>query len=41
LQAILSEYGIIVENVALMDYRFNADYQMIINKRSPTPRPRP
>ncbi|MDB6067312.1 MAG: domain / band 7 family rane protein [Pedosphaera sp.] len=33
LQAILSEYGIIVENVALMDYRFNADYQMIITNK--------
>ena len=33
LQAILSEYGIIVENVALMDYRFNADYQAIITNK--------
>lgn len=33
LQEILSEYGIIVENVALMDYRFNADYQMIITNK--------
>ncbi len=33
LQAILGEYGIIVENVALMDYRFNADYQMIITNK--------
>jgi regulator of protease activity HflC (stomatin/prohibitin superfamily) len=33
LQSILSEYGIIVENVALMDYRFNADYQMIITNK--------
>src|SRR5205814_6220476 len=33
LQTILSEYGIIVENVALMDYRFNADYQMIITNK--------
>jgi len=33
LQAILSEYGIIVENIALMDYRFNADYQMIITNK--------
>src|SRR5258708_10258574 len=33
LQAILSEYGIIVENVALMDYRFNTDYQMIITNK--------
>ncbi len=33
LQAILSEYGIVVENVALMDYRFNADYQMIITNK--------
>src|SRR5256714_10565263 len=33
LQAILSEYGIIVENVALMDYRFNADYQMLITNK--------
>jgi regulator of protease activity HflC (stomatin/prohibitin superfamily) len=33
LQAILSEYGIIVESVALMDYRFNADYQMIITNK--------
>src|SRR6266567_4593318 len=33
LQAILSEYGIIVENIALMDYRFNADYQMLITNK--------
>ena len=33
LQAILSEYGIIIENVALMDYRFNADYQAIITNK--------
>jgi regulator of protease activity HflC (stomatin/prohibitin superfamily) len=33
LQDILSEYGIIVENVALMDYRFNADYQAIITNK--------
>jgi regulator of protease activity HflC (stomatin/prohibitin superfamily) len=33
LQAILSEYGIIVENVALMDYRFNTDYQAIITNK--------
>jgi len=33
LQSILTEYGIIVENVALMDYRFNADYQMIITNK--------
>ncbi len=33
LQAILGEYGIIVENVALMDYRFNAEYQMIITNK--------
>jgi regulator of protease activity HflC (stomatin/prohibitin superfamily) len=33
LQEILSEYGIIVENVALMDYRFNADYQAIITNK--------
>jgi regulator of protease activity HflC (stomatin/prohibitin superfamily) len=33
LQSILSEYGIIVENVALMDYRFNSDYQMIITNK--------
>jgi regulator of protease activity HflC (stomatin/prohibitin superfamily) len=33
LQAILKDYGIIVENVALMDYRFNADYQMIITNK--------
>jgi regulator of protease activity HflC (stomatin/prohibitin superfamily) len=33
LQTILSEYGLIVENVALMDYRFNADYQMIITNK--------
>jgi hypothetical protein len=41
LQAILGEYGIIVENVALMDYRFNPDYQKIItDKRSRIRRPR-
>jgi len=33
LQAILGEYGIIVENIALMDYRFNTDYQMIITNK--------
>ena len=33
LQEILSEYGIIVENVALMDYRFNADYQAVITNK--------
>jgi len=33
LQAILGEYGIIVENVALMDYRFNPDYQKIITDK--------
>jgi regulator of protease activity HflC (stomatin/prohibitin superfamily) len=33
LQEILREYGIIVENVALMDYRFNADYQAIITNK--------
>jgi regulator of protease activity HflC (stomatin/prohibitin superfamily) len=33
LQAILSEYGIIVENIALMDYRFNAEYQAIITNK--------
>ena len=33
LQAILKDFGIIVENVALMDYRFNADYQMIITNK--------
>jgi regulator of protease activity HflC (stomatin/prohibitin superfamily) len=33
LQTILSEYGIIVENVALMDYRFNPDYQKIITDK--------
>lgn len=33
LQSILSEYGIIVENIALMDYRFNADYQAIITNK--------
>jgi regulator of protease activity HflC (stomatin/prohibitin superfamily) len=33
LQAILSEYGIIVENIALMDYRFNADYQLLITNK--------
>ncbi len=33
LQAILKEYGIIVENVALMDYRFNAEYQLIITNK--------
>ena len=33
LQEILTEYGIIVENVALMDYRFNADYQAIITNK--------
>ena len=33
LQAILSEYGIIVENVALMDYRFNSEYQAIITNK--------
>jgi regulator of protease activity HflC (stomatin/prohibitin superfamily) len=33
LQAILSDYGIIVENIALMDYRFNADYQTIITNK--------
>src|ERR1041384_7249607 len=33
LQDILSEYGIVVQNVALMDYRFNADYQMIITNK--------
>jgi regulator of protease activity HflC (stomatin/prohibitin superfamily) len=33
LQAILTDFGIIVENVALMDYRFNADYQMIITNK--------
>jgi regulator of protease activity HflC (stomatin/prohibitin superfamily) len=33
LQSILKDYGIIVENVALMDYRFNADYQMIITNK--------
>jgi len=33
LQAILSEYGIIVENVALMDYRFNPDYQKVITDK--------
>lgn len=33
LQAILSEYGIILENIALMDYRFNADYQKIITNK--------
>ena len=33
LQEILSEYGIIVENVALMDYRFNKDYQAIITNK--------
>jgi regulator of protease activity HflC (stomatin/prohibitin superfamily) len=33
LQEILSEYGIIVENVALMDYRFNTDYQAIITNK--------
>jgi regulator of protease activity HflC (stomatin/prohibitin superfamily) len=33
LQEILKEYGIIVENVALMDYRFNADYQLIITNK--------
>lgn len=33
MQAILNEYGIIVENVALMDYRFNTDYQAIITNK--------
>ena len=33
LQAILKEYGIIVENVALMDYRFSAEYQSIITNK--------
>jgi regulator of protease activity HflC (stomatin/prohibitin superfamily) len=33
LQAILGEYGIIVENVALMDYRFKPDYQKIITEK--------
>jgi regulator of protease activity HflC (stomatin/prohibitin superfamily) len=33
LQAILSEYGIILENVALMDYRFNAEYQKVITDK--------
>lgn len=33
LQAILTDFGIIVESVALMDYRFNADYQMIITNK--------
>jgi regulator of protease activity HflC (stomatin/prohibitin superfamily) len=33
LQDILTEYGIIVENVALMDYRFNAEYQAIITNK--------
>src|SRR5436190_4151293 len=33
LQTILGEYGIIVENVALMDYRFNPDYQKIITDK--------
>jgi hypothetical protein len=33
LQTILSEYGIIVENVALMDYRFNKEYQDIITNK--------
>jgi regulator of protease activity HflC (stomatin/prohibitin superfamily) len=33
LQEILSEYGIIVENVALMDYRFNPEYQKVITEK--------
>jgi regulator of protease activity HflC (stomatin/prohibitin superfamily) len=33
LQEILNQYGVIVENVALMDYRFNADYQAIITNK--------
>jgi len=33
LQAIPGEYGIIVENVALMDYRFKPDYQKIITEK--------
>ncbi len=33
LQTILSEYGIIVENVALMDYRFNSEYQAVITNK--------
>jgi regulator of protease activity HflC (stomatin/prohibitin superfamily) len=33
LQEILGEYGIIVENVALMDYRFNPEYQKIITDK--------
>jgi regulator of protease activity HflC (stomatin/prohibitin superfamily) len=33
LQQILGEYGIIVENVALMDYRFNPEYQKIITDK--------
>jgi regulator of protease activity HflC (stomatin/prohibitin superfamily) len=33
LQEILSEYGIILENIALMDYRFNSDYQAIITNK--------
>lgn len=33
LQFILKDYGILVENVALMDYRFNPDYQKIITNK--------
>ena len=33
LQAILKEYGIIVENVALMDYRFSPEYQKVITDK--------
>lgn len=33
LQEILGEYGIIVENVALMDYRFSPEYQKVITDK--------
>jgi regulator of protease activity HflC (stomatin/prohibitin superfamily) len=33
LQEILGEYGIIIENIALMDYRFSPEYQKVITDK--------